>query len=127
MSGSIVHLIVFISVAVVMTVILREVKNEYVLPLTVVSVVFVFVQVLPMIKDIIGFSEDLTQNVLADSSVTLLYKAMGTSLLVQYVSEFSRENGLESLASKSELVGKLYITLLCLPLISEILSAVSIN
>ena len=127
MSGSILHLIVFISVAVVMTVILREVKNEYVLPLTVVSVVVVFVQVLPMIKDIVGFSEGLTQNVLLDSSVTLLYKAMGTSLLVQYVSEFSRENGLESLASKSELVGKLYITLLCLPLISEILSAVSIN
>ena len=43
MSGSIVRLIVFISVAVVMTVIIREVKNEYVLPLTVVSVVFAFI------------------------------------------------------------------------------------
>ena len=127
MSGSIIHLIVFISVAVVMTVILREVKNEYVLPVTVVSVVVIFVQVLPMIKELMSFSDTISQNAFENSFMILLYKAMGTSMLVQYVSEFSRENGLESLASKAELVGKLYITLLCLPLINEILAAVSIN
>ena len=125
MSSNIVQFSLFLISGVILTVILRDVKNEYVLPITVAAVIMVMLQILPMISDIMRFSDELSNRFVSDNGLSVLYKAVGTSVLVQYVADFSRENGIESIASKAELFGRLYISILCLPLIEKILSAVS--
>ena len=53
----------------------------------------------------------------------ILFKALGIATLTQVCSEVCRESGEASAANGIELVGKIEILLLCLPLIEEILGA----
>ena len=53
----------------------------------------------------------------------ILLKALAIALLTQYAAEICRECGESSVASGVEMMGKIEILLLCLPLINEILEA----
>ena len=81
-----------------------------------------------MCAALVSFSPVLEYiNTLAEGSpfsehLTVLLKAMGITLLVQFASEICRDSGETALASKLELVGKAEILLLCMPLVKELIT-----
>lgn len=124
---NVIEVSVLLFIGIFIIILLREVSPGYVLPLTVAVSVFVLTQVLPLVSQIWSYSDSFISKAVSDPDIALLYKAVGTAFLVQYVSDISRENGIESLASKAEFIGKIYITSLCIPLIERIISSVSID
>ncbi|MBQ9760210.1 MAG: hypothetical protein IJW16_02550 [Clostridia bacterium] len=71
---------------------------------------------------IISYVEGLIQSTSAAGYSPILFKALGIAILTQCCSEICRECGEGGIATGVELVGKLEILLLCLPLINEILT-----
>ena len=71
---------------------------------------------------IISYVEGLIQSTSAAGYAPILFKALGIAILTQRCSEICRECGEGGIATGVELVGKLEILLLCLPLINEILT-----
>ena len=110
---------------VIVVVFLREINPDYILPVCIVTGAVLFIQIIPLIVDVWGYSDSLISKAVSGSNIKILYKAIGTAFLCQYVVEICHESGVEHLASRLELVGKIYITALCLPLVEELISSVS--
>ncbi len=71
---------------------------------------------------VVEFVSDITVETGFSKYLETLLKALGITLLVQLCSQICRDAGEAALASKLELVGKAEILLLCLPLISELIT-----
>lgn len=105
---------------------LREIKPEYAVISSILLGVYLLLQVMPVVGDVLGFTSDLMSFNIGNHSFTILYKAVGASFLCQYISELCRDCGLESVASKTEMFGKIYLTSLCIPLIDKILDTINV-
>ena len=73
-------------------------------------------------QPLVAYFQELTRESAASEYADLLFKALGVAILTQCCSEIARECGESGLATGVELVGKLEILLLSLPLLREILS-----
>ena len=73
-------------------------------------------------QPLVAYLQELTRGSAASEYAESLFKALGVAILTQCCSEISKECGENGLATGVELVGKLEILLLSLPLIREILS-----
>lgn len=127
MNSDIMLVSAFTIVGIFIIVLLRNLNSEYAVPVSILVGIFVFVHGLPMIAKLFDFSDGLITNVISDSDLKVLYKAIGTSFLVQYVVEFSKENGLDSISSRVEFLGKIYILTLGIPILESIISSISVN
>ena len=72
---------------------------------------------------LVAFLSELIKNDAVSSYAELLLKALGIAVLTQCCSELCRECGEGSAGSGVELIGKIEILLLSLPLINEILES----
>ena len=105
---------------------IREIKAEYAIFSVVILGVFILIQSIPAISEILNVSKEMISSALDDSNISVLYKALGVSFLCQYVSDICKECGMESVSSKTELFGKIYLTLLCIPLLENILDTITV-
>ena len=78
-----------------------------------------------MINELFVYSKDLMDTAVNSDSIKILYKAIGSAFIIQYASDLSRDCGVESIASKLEIVGRIYIISLCIPLVKELISTVN--
>ncbi len=102
---------------------LRQWKGEF-LPLVRVGLCVGFALLLLTASEpIADFLRELGAVAGISTYVTLLLKALGLAVLTQCCADICRECGEGGVASGVELVGKLEILLLSLPLIREILAA----
>lgn len=76
--------------------------------------------------DTFGPAFDFVKEIMAKTEVgeyfSVLVKALGVTLGVQFTAELCRDSGESGIASKLELVGKAEILILCLPLIRELVA-----
>ena len=70
---------------------------------------------------LVAFLSELTQNDSVASYATPLFKALGLAVMTQCCAELCRECGESSVGNGVELIGKIEILLLSLPLVNEIL------
>lgn len=81
---------------------------------------FYILQLLPVIQSIMTLT-DIPE---ANSIFKILFKGLGIALLTQICSDFCRDFGEDSIASKLELGGKCAILSLSIPIFSKILELV---
>ena len=112
-------------IGVFLIILLREVNSSYILPVSIVLCGFVLVGVYPLINNVFTYSNSLMAGFVSEGNIKLLYKAIGAAFIIQYTADLSRESGVESVASKLELAGKVYISSLCIPLVENLISAVN--
>ncbi len=79
---------------------------------------------------IISYAEDaiitartIAQNYL-DSDFSIVYKAMGISILTQFVSDTASDNGNKALANQMHFAGRAAITVLAMPLFIQVLELI---
>ena len=123
---NIISLLFSVAVYILLLVFIREVKPEYATVLSVLFGVFMLLQAFPLANDILEYIKTF---VVPDGDLLymkILYKAVGVSFVCQYVSEICHECGFDAIASKTELLGKIYMTALSLPLIEQIFKAVDL-
>ena len=102
--------------------ILKEWKADL-LPLVRIALVLVFgFSLLKLVSPAILYIKSISQSDGFSQYSTLLFKALGIAVLTQICAQMCRECGEGGIASGVELVGKIEILLLCIPLIEELLS-----
>ncbi|MBQ9773184.1 MAG: stage III sporulation AC/AD family protein [Clostridia bacterium] len=121
MTGSLkICMIAVLGVAV--TVIVKQWKSDF-LPLIRMGLTVLFATViLGVATPLIQFVQELTNGNGMAEHAKLLFKALGIAVLTEVCANICRESGESGIAGGVELTGKVEILLLCLPLMSEVLS-----
>ena len=103
-------------------VIVKQWKNDFSILLRIALVILFGGIAIGAISPIIEYLSGLfgTEQVLY---AKILLKALGIAFLAHYAAEICRESGEGGLAGGVELVGKIEILLLCVPLMEEVLSS----
>lgn len=109
-------------IALILSLLLKQWKSDF-LPLVriAISILFAFL-ILSAIAPLIRYLQALLENTLASEYASLLFKALGLAILTQICAEICKESGEGGIASAIELVGKIEILVLALPLINDILA-----
>ena len=108
--------------ALTVTILVRQWKTDFA-PFVRLAVTVLFsALVITAATPIVTYLEALIESTSASSYVTTLLKGLGIAILTQCCSEICRECGEGGIGPGVEWLGKIEILLLCLPLMSEILS-----
>ena len=112
-------------VGVFLIILLREVNPGYILPVSIALCGFVLIGVYPLVNEVFTYSNNLMAALVSGGNIKILYKAIGSAFIIQYASDLARESGVESVATKLEMAGKIYISSMCIPLVENLISAVN--
>lgn len=120
--GSILQLFVIIMVAAMLVVIVREQNESISFLLVLLLGIFVFLFVLNQVEQLFN----LFQSIVSKFDVSLLHldmmiKVIGVAYLTEFISQLLKDAQLNSVAVKVEIVGKLFILLLALPIFISVL------
>ncbi len=120
--SSILQLFVLIMVAALLIIIVREQNESIGFVLVLLLGIIVFLYVLNQVDHLI----DLFGQVVSKFNVSLLHldtiiKVIGVAYLTEFISQLLKDANLNSVAVKVDLVGKLVILLLALPIFITIL------
>lgn len=124
MTGEIIRTAAVIIVVSVLIISLRTRLNEYAFLLLIAAVCIVLLMVLgnlfsafSKIRDLFNKSGNISEY------FTVALKALGISYITTFAADSCRDFGLSALAQTSEIVGKIAIFILSLPLVTSILEA----
>ena len=105
-----------------LTAVIRQWKSDF-LPLVRIAFVCVFgFAAIGMIAPLISYLHLLETLSGAEEWISLPLKGLGIAFLTQVCADICRDSGEGGIASGVELVGKIEILLLCLPLLERILA-----
>jgi stage III sporulation protein AD len=110
--------------SVVIIVFLKKVKSDFALPLSFLLGILLLRQALHTLEAGGGLLKKIFENNPFSEYGNLILKAFGISIAVELLSEFCRDAGENSISAKIELLGKIEIIILSLPLIEKILDIV---
>ena len=108
----------------VVGVVIKHIRPEFSPFVRIAGSVAVSVLALSVILPIITYLRSLFDSVSFGEYGGIVVKALGIAALTQICADICRDSGEGSAASGVELVGKLEIVVLCLPLIEDVLSTV---
>ncbi|MBQ4141676.1 MAG: hypothetical protein IJD70_10090 [Clostridia bacterium] len=104
---------------------LRGIKKEYEIPLTIAGSVLLLAAAIGMAAPIVEYISALSQSApITGEAFTTLMRVIGISMLTRISADICRDMGTPSVAASLELVAKLEIMILCLPLISSVLESI---
>ena len=110
-------------ICVVVSSIIKHVRPDFLPYLRISATVLVGIAAIGVISPLVTYVESLFSGILIGGELEgSVLKALGIALLVQVCADICRDCGENSAASSVELVGKLEILVLCLPLIKRIIS-----
>ncbi|ACL21531.1 stage III sporulation protein AD [Desulfitobacterium sp. LBE] len=112
-------------VVAIIGVVLKEVRKEIALQLTILTGVIIFTLILDKIKIII----DLLQNLADQANISSYYliivlKIVGVAYLAEFGADICRDAGEKALATKIEIAAKVGVLVLAIPIIVAILESV---
>ncbi|MFD0958705.1 stage III sporulation protein AD [Paenibacillus chungangensis] len=112
-------------IATVLIVIVREQKPAFAFLLAAFTGLFIFLFVIGKIEAVITVLEDLA----ARSGIPSVYlktvlKIIGIAYIAEFGAQIVRDAGQESIASKIEFAGKVFILVMAIPIISVIVETV---
>lgn len=116
---------VFLGLAIIacfLVVFLRQYKPEYALLVALLASVFLLLWLLDDIIGVIGHIRSLfIQTNIPTEYLAVVFKAIGICYLTQFASELCKDFGQSALSGKVELVGKIAIFLLSLPVLQRVI------
>ena len=112
------------TISVIIIIFLKKLKSDIVLPLSLLLGIVLLRQAVNTFKDNSVLLENLSKHITFSEYGNILLKAFGISIIIELLSDFCREAGELTIANKIELVGKIEIIVLSLPLIEKILEIV---
>ena len=113
-------------VAVITIVILKSIKKEeFALGVTIIASVAIFIVVLLKLQDITNLLTNLVnKSGIRKEYLTILLKVAGISYIIELTSNICKDAGSSALASKIEMMGKVSIIVITIPVLTSVLSVV---
>lgn len=108
--------------AVVFILIIKQIKPEFTLIMTISVSIILFTAAMILAEPFIKYITDTINSTAYGTYMPVLLKALGIGLTAQTVADICRDSGENAIAAKIELVGKLEIMLISLPLIDNIIT-----
>ncbi len=104
---------------------LRHIKKEFELPLMLVGGIILTVTAISVGKPIFGYiTELMSLSPIVGDAAGILIRVIGIAVITRISADICRELGAGNIASTLEIVAKLEIILLSLPLVSSVLESV---
>ncbi|AFV11848.1 stage III sporulation protein AD [Thermacetogenium phaeum DSM 12270] len=121
----ILYVVGFALVVAVFAVLLREERPEMALLLVLGFGVLIFILVLGKMGAVIGLFRDLSRLARVDELyLTTLLKILGIAYIAEFGAQICRDAGEGTIASKIEMVGKILILVLALPIFAAIMEVI---
>ncbi len=121
----ILYVVGFALVVAVFAVLLREERPEMALLLVLGFGVLIFILVLRKMGAVIGLFRDLSRLARVDELyLTTLLKILGIAYIAEFGAQICRDAGEGTIASKIEMVGKILILVLALPIFAAIMEVI---
>lgn len=116
-----------IGLAIIVTVlgaVLKQIKPEIAVQLSILAGVIIFLLVMDKIKVILELLEKLADQANISSYYLLIVlKIVGVAYLTEFGSQICRDAGENALATKVEIAAKIFVVILAIPIISAIMES----
>ena len=112
----------FVIICVVVASILKRLCPEFLPYIRIGMTVVVGVSAISVTAPVVTYIKSLFSGVVLEEWGGSVLKALGVAILVQIASDICRDCGENSAAMGVEMIGKLEILILCLPMIKKIIS-----
>jgi len=111
-------------IAVVLSSILKGLKKEFAVFLSIIFGIILLKYSISIFANEFSFLNELVNSTPLGKYSNTLLKIFGISLIVETISDICKDSGESSIASKIELLGKIEILLISIPLIERILQII---
>lgn len=112
--------------AAALAVLLRGMRGEYAMALSLTAGIVVLIAVMQALKPVLGEISDLTTaGGISPENTAVVLKVMGVGFITQLAADSCRDAGESAIASKVELAGRVSILILALPVFGQVLQIVS--
>lgn len=118
-------IIAFALISLFMVLLFKDKRSDLVVLILLVSGISIFIFAFSELKGIISFLQELSET----AGINIIYlelviKILGIAYISSFCSEICKDAGAGSLASKVELVGKIFILILSLPILRAVLDTI---
>jgi len=112
--------------AVLLITILKSVKkDDFALVITIIAAIIMFGLVIVKLESITSLLENLVEKSgINKDYLTLLLKVTGISYVIELATNICKDAGNIAIASKVEMIGKISIVVLTIPILTSVISAV---
>lgn len=112
-------------VATILVAILKGIRSDFAIYISIVAGVIIFSMVIQHISYIIDTIRDLSRKAnLEITYFSTILKIIGTAYVVEFGSQISRDAGENSIAMKIELAGKIIIMTLAIPILLSLMDLI---
>lgn len=117
--------IAFVLISLFMVLLFKDKRSDLVVLVLLVSGISIFIFAFSELKEIINFIKELSDK----AGINIVYlelviKILGIAYISSFCSEICKDAGASSLASKVELIGKIFILILSLPILRAVLDTI---
>lgn len=110
----------------ILIIFLKEIKREFAVIVTIAAIALLFAIVsedlFNAVKSLTSFSAQIKG---MQVYINLMLKILGISLLAQFLSDLCRDSGENALANQTEIVSKISILIITLPLFETVINIVT--
>ncbi|MCP3025720.1 stage III sporulation protein AD [Halobacillus sp. A5] len=112
-------------VASLLIILLKEQKSSIAFLLLIFTVILIFLAVIDHVKYIFSLLQYMAEQAQVETMYfKTILKIIGIAYITEFGSQLIRDAGLNSLASKVELAGKLFILMLAIPIITALIETI---
>ena len=108
-------------ITLIITIVLKEYRKEYAILSVIIGGSIILFLSLDILKNILGFIQELSRNSYYENFISLLLKITGISILTEYAISICKDSGETAIANKIDFGGKLIVISLSIPIISTAL------
>lgn len=113
-------------IALTLIIFLKQTNKEFAFILTVATVVILFGIIINDFFDVINRIYAISSTVEnLNSYITLMVKILGITLLTQFIIDLCRDSGENALANQTEIMSKILILVMVLPLFEAVMNIVA--
>ncbi|HHV63630.1 MAG TPA: stage III sporulation protein AD [Peptococcaceae bacterium] len=117
-----------VGIAIIVTVIgtvLRQVKPEIALQLSILAGIIIFVLIIDKVRLVVDLLEKLAEQVNVNSYyLFIVLKIVGVAYLAEFCSQICKDAGENALATKVEIAAKIFVIVLAIPIIVAIMESI---
>lgn len=112
-------------IGVIISILLKKYLPEYSLLVTlatsIIILFWVVINVIPVLNKLLYYME---QTNMPSEYGMIIFKSLGLAFVIQLISDICKDSGETAIASKLELVGKIAILIISLPLFEKVMSII---
>ena len=111
-------------ISVFIILLLKQYKPEFVIHISILAGILIFLMILPKLSSVIELLNNLTNKLGANSQFfSILLKITGIAYISEFATNICKDSGETAIASKVELAAKIIIISMSIPILSSVIES----